>query len=130
MIYICSPYSAADPAVRQWRFEVVCRATATMLKAGLITISPIVASHPLVAHGLDALDHEFWMRVDRPLLDACTAVAVLMLPGWRESKGVAEEIRIAKASGKPITYIDPATVGVDVSTMPDAPAPREEAACL
>lgn len=118
MLYVASPYSHPDPAVRQWRFDAACQVTAAFLRAGLCAVSPIVHSHPLATHGLDALDHQLWMRVDRPLLDACTAVAVLMLPGWQASKGVAAEIDIAKTAGKPITYVDPAMAGVVVSTMP------------
>ncbi|HOD81766.1 MAG TPA: DUF1937 family protein, partial [Phycisphaerae bacterium] len=71
MVYLCSPYSHNDPAVRQWRFDAACRATAAMLKAGLMVFSPIVHSHPVAACGLDAMDHRFWMRVDRPYLDWC-----------------------------------------------------------
>ena len=137
MLYLASPYSHPDPTARQWRFEAACKATAAMLRAGFNTYSPIAHSHVVAAHGLDGMDHAFWMHVDQPYVDWCAAVVVLMLPGWRESKGVAAEIEIARKAGKPITYICPATVGVDVSTMPGlhagssgTQAPCEEATCL
>jgi hypothetical protein len=121
VIYLASPYSHPDPAVRQWRFEAACQATAAMLKAGLIVLSPVVHSHPLAGHGLDAMDHAFWMHVDRPMLDACTSVAVLTLSGWESSKGIAAEIRIARDCRKPISYVAPAKLGIET---------RETVRCL
>ena len=44
MIYLASPYSDPDPAVRQSRFEAACKATAEMLRAGLIVFSPVMWS--------------------------------------------------------------------------------------
>ena len=35
MIYLASPYSDPDPAVREQRFEAACAVTAVMLRAGL-----------------------------------------------------------------------------------------------
>jgi len=130
MMYLAQPYSASDPAVRRWRFEAGCKAAAALIRAGLNTYAPIAHSHVIASHGLDEMDHAFWMHVDRPYVQWCGVIAVLMLPGWRESKGVAAEIRIACAIGKPVIYIDPATVGVDVSTMPGAEMVGKEAACL
>jgi len=120
VIYLASPYSHVDPAVRQWRFDAACRATAVMLRAGMDVFSPIVHSHPVAAWGLDAMDHRFWMRVDRPYLDWCESVAVLTLPGWRESKGIAAELDIARAADKLVFHVEPWVVGIDV---------KEAAAC-
>jgi hypothetical protein len=117
VIYLASPYSHPDPVVRQQRFAAAGRAPAAMLKAGLVVLSPIVHSHPLAAWGLDAMDHAFWMHVDRPMLEACTSVAVLTLSGWATSKGVAAEIDIARRCGKPISYVSPRAVGIADQSM-------------
>ena len=130
MIYLAQPFSAPEEDVRQWRFEAGCKAAAALLKAGFNTFAPVAHSHVIAAHGLDGMNHAFWMRMDRPYVEWCSVIAVLTLPGWRESKGVAEEIDLARKAGKPVVYIDPATVGVDVSTMPSAQTPCQEAACL
>jgi nucleoside 2-deoxyribosyltransferase len=105
MIYLASPYSHPDPAVREERYRAACRATAALLQAGQPVISPIANSHPLTDHGLPG-DWMFWRRFDRELLERCDEVVVLMLDGWDESVGVREEIRIARAMGKPVRFLE------------------------
>ena len=112
MIYLAQPYSSPDPAVRRRRFVAACQATAAMLRKGLQTFSPIVQSVPIAACGLGDMDHDFWMRVDRPYLEWCTMVTVLTLDGWRASHGVNIEIAWARALGKPVSFISPADLGV------------------
>ena len=111
MIYLSMPYSDPDPAIRQWRFDAACKATAEMLRVGLIVISPVVLSHPLTNYGLPD-DWQFWQSYDRAYLEACSALAVLTLDGWRESEGVSNEIKIANDLGIPFWKIDPEDFGL------------------
>ena len=104
MIYLAQPYSHPDPAVRERRYEAACRATAALMRAGLIVFSPIAHSHPLTRYGLPG-DWQFWERYDRAHLEVCTCLAVLMLDGWKGSKGVQSEISIARQLGKPVIFI-------------------------
>ena len=106
MIYLASPYSHPDPAVRDERFHAVCRAAAALLRAGHAVLSPIAHSHALARHGLPT-EWSFWSRYDLEMLARCDQVVVLMLPGWQESAGVREEIRIARELGKPVRYVAP-----------------------
>ncbi len=48
MIYLASPYTHVDAAVRESRFDAACLAMSTLMRAGLSVYSPIVHSHPLV----------------------------------------------------------------------------------
>lgn len=112
MIYLASPYSHPDAAVRRRRFRAACRAAAAMLAKGLMVYSPIVHSTPIAACGLDDMDHDFWMHVDRPYLEWCHMVMVLTLDGWRDSRGVNAEIAVARSMGKPVSFISPADLGV------------------
>ena len=59
MIYLASPYSHPDPAVRKERFHAACQARAELIRAGWIVFSPIVHSHPLVEHGVPTT-WDFW----------------------------------------------------------------------
>lgn len=106
MIYLASPYSHPDPAIRQARFDAACRAAATLIRAGHAVISPVVQGHPLAAFGLPT-DWQFWETLDRQQLARCDEVVVLTLAGWRESVGVQTEIRIAAELGKPVQYVAP-----------------------
>jgi nucleoside 2-deoxyribosyltransferase len=110
VIYLASPYSHADPAVREERYHAACRATAALLKAGFVVFSPIVHSHPLVAFALPT-GWDFWEPIDRAYLARCDEVVVLMLDGWRESTGVRAEIAVARELGKPVRFL-----GVDEAT--------------
>lgn len=103
MIYLVSPYSDPDLAVRQQRFEAACAATAALLRAGHRVISPVVYGHPLTQFGLPG-GWSFWERHARWHLERCDEVVVLMLDGWNESEGVQAEIAIAAELEKVVWY--------------------------
>lgn len=109
MIYLASPYTHADPAVREERFRAVCRAAAELMRRGTLVLSPIAHSHPIAGFGLPT-NWEFWERMDREHLKRCDELVVLMMDGWKESRGIQAEIRIARELGKPVRYLDPAAV--------------------
>lgn len=97
MLYLSSPYSHPDPAVRQSRYEAACRATATLMRHKLLVFSPIVYSHPLVADWGVEDTHKWWLRFDAHILFTATSrLLVLQLDGWEESEGVANEIGMAE----------------------------------
>lgn len=105
VIYLASPYSHCDPAVRGQRFRGACRAAVALIEQGHLVFSPIAHSHALVEHGLPG-DWSFWERHDRHHLTHCDEVVVLMLDGWEGSAGIQEEVRFAKEMNKPVRYID------------------------
>lgn len=106
MIYLCSPYTHPDPAIRETRFRAACRQAAEMFRCGIPVFSPIAYSHAIAAHDLP-LDWDFWERFDRAFLEVCTEVCVLTLDGWRESRGVQAEIVLARQMGKPVSFVEP-----------------------
>lgn len=106
MIYLASPYSHPEVTIREQRFRDACRAAAALVASGLTVFSPIVHGHPLVNHGLPT-DWSFWEPFDRDHLQRSDEVVVLTLDGWRESVGVAAELRIAEELGRPVRYLDP-----------------------
>ncbi len=61
MIYLASPYSHPDPAVREQRFRAACRAAAELIRAGHVVISPVVHGHPMAALGCRP-NGRFWER--------------------------------------------------------------------
>ena len=106
LVYLASPYSDPDPAVREQRFQAVCRAAAHLMRRGVLVFSPIAHTHPIALCGLPG-GWEFWQKYDRVVLEACKAVAVLMLDGWDASKGIWGEVEIAGRLGLPVVYLDP-----------------------
>ena len=106
--YLASPYSDPDPDVRQRRFIDVCRAAARMMSRERVAVySPVAHGHPIAEHGeIDAMGHPFWLSQCLPFLHAADELVVLMLDGWRESKGVASEVAKAHLLGIPVRYIE------------------------
>ena len=103
MIYLASPHAHPDPAVREARERAAAKYTIRQFQCGLPLYSPIVYSAAIAAHNLP---WDFWMKFDRPFLKAADRVWVLMLDGWKESKGVQAEIGIARKLGKHVAYVE------------------------
>jgi nucleoside 2-deoxyribosyltransferase len=112
VIYVASPYTHPDPAVREQRFDAACRAAAALIGRGNTVFSPVAHSHPLCRFGLPG-DWQFWQRQDLALLAACDEAVVLKLDGWQQSRGVQAEIAAAKALGKPVRFLEPKDLCVE-----------------
>lgn len=106
-IYLVTPYSDPDPAIRQARFEFVNKVAAKLMSEGLLVFSPISHTHPIALAGKLPTGWKFWADYDFTLIEWCDEVYVLKREGWKESIGVTAEIKIAKELHKPVTYIDP-----------------------
>ena len=113
LIYLACPYSDPSEAVMLERFADVTRAAAGLSAKGYVVYSPITHSHPMRRLGRLSNDWEFWKRMDMTFLSLSNTVAVLQLPGWKESVGVTEEIRIAKAWGINVIYLPVDTLSHD-----------------
>jgi hypothetical protein len=48
-----------------------------------------------------------WQKLDSLLVYRCDEVWVLCIDGWRESVGVAAEVRLAKGFGRAVRYVIP-----------------------
>lgn len=105
--YLATPYSKWKAGIDD-AFELACREAARLIKAGVPTYSPIAHTHPIAKiGGIDPLAHDIWLPADRPMMDAAVGLIVLRADGWEDSYGIAEEIKVFKAAGKPIFYMDP-----------------------
>lgn len=103
--YLGTPYSRYPGGIEAG-FLAACRATAALIRAGVPVYSPIAHTHPVaLAGGMDPLDHSIWLPADRPMMDAAHGLIVAMLPTWAESRGLAHEIEVFEAAGKPIVYL-------------------------
>lgn len=119
LIYLAAPYTHDDTKVRLSRVSKVKKATVKLFNSGFTVFSPISYTHQfekLIAPRLRT--HGFWMRQDIAVLRHCNVVAVLTLDGWELSRGVAEEIQLAKELHIPIVYLpDPDTYGEDYEKL-------------
>ena len=106
MTYLACPYSHPDPAVRQARFEAVNRVAARLIREGILMFSPISHSHPLAVCGGLPGGFAYWETHNRAWMERCDDMIVLMLDGWRDSRGVRDEIAIMEEAGKAVVYLE------------------------
>ena len=105
LIYLASPYSDADPHVRQQRFDRVYSRTARLIKAGVKVFSPIVYSHPMSISFDIPNGWAFWQEHNDEWLEKCEELWIYCLPGWDESNGVRHELAYANKLGMPVKYL-------------------------
>lgn len=105
LYYMASVYTQFPKGLEEAYIEA-SKCAATLLKRGMNVFSPIAHSHPIAVYGsIDKIDHDFWMRLDIAILDECDEMLVVMMPGWRDSRGIAAEIKHARETGKPISFL-------------------------
>jgi len=105
IIYLASPYTDPDPAIMEQRYLVVAKSIADLTLQGHLVFSPIVQFHSIaVAFDLPK-NFGFYQKFNMAMLSRCDELAVLRLPGWKESVGVQNEIRMAGIWEMPIAYL-------------------------
>jgi hypothetical protein len=105
MDYLASPYTHDDERVMQIRYEKALDVVVSRVKKRIFILSPIVYCHLMaVKYGLPR-DAEFWEWLNVSMMLKSSNMQVLKLDGWKESGGLANEIKLAVASGMPITYM-------------------------
>jgi nucleoside 2-deoxyribosyltransferase len=108
LIYLAAPYTSHDRSEVLCRVEQINIAAAKLFRLGHFVFSPISHTHPIKEADAALEGHwSFWKDYDERMLSHCDSVVVLMLPGWRESKGVMAEIGIADRLNKRIEYLKP-----------------------
>ncbi len=106
-IYLASPYTHSDPAVMEARFIAACRAAGRLMAEGHQVFSPIAHTHPIAVQCELPRDWGFWKKYDETMIAHAHKLVVLVIDGWRESKGVAAEIAIAIGMGIPVESVLP-----------------------
>jgi hypothetical protein len=107
LIYLASPYTHDDETVRTQRFWQACAVAGRLMREGHKVFSPIAHSHPIALCGGLPTHWEFWKEYDEAVLESCSELWILTLPGYLESTGVAAETAIAEALGLPVRYVEP-----------------------
>lgn len=103
-VYLASPYTHSDPAIRQLRYEQAAHATALFLADRVTIYSPIAQFHHIAFTHRLPFDISFWQYHNAAMLRSARSLYVLTLPGWEESKGVKWEIATALALHIPVHY--------------------------
>lgn len=105
MIYLASPYSHSDPAVRDARFALTRDYVAKCLSAGEVIFSPIVYTHEMACRYSLPGDAKWWERFNNHMILSSRGIRILQIDGWGVSKGVRQEIELAKSLYLPMEFI-------------------------
>jgi hypothetical protein len=105
--YLGLPYTDDDPAVEDWRAEISNMIAVDLTKQGRIIFAPISAWHHLARKYKLPGTFEYWLKLDEEFIRVSKKLLIITLPGWKESTGVTEEIKLAKKYHVPMEYIDP-----------------------
>jgi hypothetical protein len=107
LIYLASPYSHQEEEVREMNYKIVSKIAADMVYEGNVVLSPISYGHNLLNFCNMPSDWEFWYNFCVTFLLKCDELIVVKMPGWDISRGVLEEIEIAKNHNIKISFIEP-----------------------
>lgn len=123
MIYLASPYTHPDPAVREDRVLMTALHAADLMRSGQAVFAPIVHGHTITRRwaelhpdhvrerdggiDLEKVEHGFWMNQCMAMLRHADRVIVLKLAGWNESRGITLELDVARQLGIPVYWRQP-----------------------
>lgn len=107
MIYLAVPIRHENPAVVRFRVDTANLIAARLHDAGIPVFSPASHSEGFINLCTEQQPWSYWSAIDLPILTrCCNFLAVIGLPGWRESVGISAEIELAEADGMPVVVID------------------------
>ena len=106
LIYVASPYNHPDPEIVKSNFEFISKKVAERVSNGEVVFSPITYGHILLGFHEMPSSWEFWNNFCITFLLKSNKLVVYKMPGWEVSKGVQEEISVARDHNIPIEYIE------------------------
>lgn len=112
--YLASPYSKF-PQGLDAAFRAVSENAALLVRNKIPVYSPIAHTHPIaIFGGMDPLDHSIWLPADEPFMRGARGLIVLRMATWEASYGIGEEIKEFRTADKPIIYMDPGRVPIEL----------------
>lgn len=108
LVYLACPYTHPSKVVERRRYVEATKAAAWLIETKKWNVfSPITHSHPLhIVAGLSGLwDH--WKQIDTDFIQLSHTFVVLKIEGYKESRGVTDELVIARETDCRILWLSP-----------------------
>ena len=112
--YLATPYSKQRTHAQAYLDALA--AQVRLLNVGLDVFCPVVYFHPASIR-MRERPHSFWMARCMPFLMAADELLVVKMPGWENSEGIAEEMRLFKGLSKPIVHLGWPMTDLDVAMV-------------
>ena len=109
LVYLASPLTHPDAAVRHERSVAVARACGWMMnnRRDIFFFSPITHATPIATECTLPYEWQFWAEIDGCMISRCEEIWVLCIPGFKKSTGVNAERKIAERLGLPCRFVIP-----------------------
>lgn len=105
-LYMGSPYSLYSLGIHQ-AWLAACETAGALILKGIPVYSPIAHMHPVAMHGnINPLDHAIWLPINEAMMEGAVGMIALCIANWKESRGLAEELKYFRAAKLPIFKID------------------------
>lgn len=98
VVYVAGKFTAPTPDLIEENIRRAEQVGADVVRLGA---SPLIP-HANTRNFVGTATPEFWYRATLALMLKCDAV--LTVPGWEESAGATEEVRVAVAQGIPVFH--------------------------
>ena len=123
LVYLASPLTHPDAAVRRERSLAVARACGWFMnnRRDLFFFSPIAYAEPIAAECTLPYEWHFWAEIDECMISRCEEIWVLAIPGFKKSTGINAERKIAERLGLPCRFVIPLADG-SYSIVDEEPA--------
>lgn len=110
MIYLMAPYSHSSLGIREHRAQCISLILGELMQQFPYDwiFSPITQGHATVPYlpKWVAEDHGFWLQQCEHALHEASRVFLLPLPGWKQSKGIAQELDWCEEQDKPVVLLN------------------------
>jgi len=103
MVYVGAPYWDSDENVRNYRRRKAIEYSELLFRKGIPFYSPLMYSERFAKNNAK---EGYWLAHGLAMVNVCTEMRVICLPGWEESKGLQGEIKRAEGLDIPIKYIE------------------------
>jgi hypothetical protein len=127
--YIATPYTKFKSGLDE-AYLTAAWAKEVLLEAGIQNFTAIASGHPISEEtGLDPKDYGIWIPFNEQFMKRAHGMVIVTFEGWRDSYGIAEEIKFFTKANKPIFLLDPELLAFDQvshqTVAPDEAAPIE-----
>jgi hypothetical protein len=108
--YLATPYTKYTSGLDDAAWDA-SKVASRVMKRGVAVFCPVSHCHQIALAGrISLVDAEFWMRMQKPIMEIATGILVAGLDGWRDSAGIEKELEWFRRAGRVRFLMDPHTL--------------------